>query len=129
MKSLIRSMIVSMFIFFAAPAWSSGAAVHMFHCVSEDEATDDALEAVASDWLAAAKKMKGGENVQIHLYFPIAVGAGEHDFSFMIIAPDFAQMGAFMDAYEGSPLEEIDDRFDKLADCPISDMWEAIVFK
>ena len=30
-----------------------------------------------------------------------------------------------MDAYAGSPLEKIDDRFDELADCPINDMWEA----
>ena len=116
---------ISMLMFFAAPAWS-GSAVHLFHCVLEDEATDEELETIASEWLIAAKKMKGGENLQIFLYFPVAVGANEHDFSFMVIAPDFEQMGAFMDAYAGSPLEEIDDRFDQLADCPISDMWEAV---
>ena len=128
MKSIVRSMVVSMLLFFAAPAWS-GSAVHLFHCVAEDETHDDALEAVTSEWLAAAKKMKGGENLQIFLYFPVAVGAGEHDFSFMVIAPDFAQMGAFMDAYDGSPLEAIDDRFDQLAHCPVSDLWEAIAVK
>jgi hypothetical protein len=125
MKLIIRSMVVSMFMFFAAPAWS-GSAMHLFHCISEDETTEDALGTVVSEWSNAAKKMKGGENLQIFLYFPVAVGAGEHDFSFVVIAPDFAQMGVFMDAYEGSPLEEIDDRFDQLAHCPISDMWEAI---
>jgi hypothetical protein len=128
MKLIIRLMAVSMLMFFAAPAWS-GSAMHMFHCVSGDETTDDALEAVASEWFTTAKKMKGGENLQIFLYFPVAVGAGEHDFSFIVIAPDFAQMGAFLDAYAGSPLEEIDDRFDKLAHCPISDMWEAVSVK
>lgn len=124
MKLIIRLMAISMLMFFAAPAWS-GSAVHLFHCISEDETTDDALEAIASEWLAAAKQMKGGKNLQIFLYFPVAVGAGEHDFSFMVIAPNFEQMGAFLDAYAGSPLEEIDDRFDELAHCPISDMWEA----
>ena len=128
MKSLIRLMVVSMLMFFTAPAWS-GSAVHMFHCVAEDHATDDALEAITSEWLAAAKKMKGGENLEVFLYFPIATGTSEHDFSLIMITPDFAQMGAFLDAYAGSPLEEIDDRLDELAVCPISDMWEAIAVK
>ena len=128
MKSIIRLIVVSLFMLFAAPAWS-GEAVHLFHCVAEDDATDDELEAVTSEWLAAAKKMKGGENLKIFLYFPVAVGAAEHDFSFMVIAPNFEQMGAFMDAYPGSPLEEIDDRLDQLAVCPVSDLWEAIPVK
>ncbi|MCP4769572.1 MAG: hypothetical protein GY875_25355 [Gammaproteobacteria bacterium] len=127
MKSIIRLMAISMLMFFAAPAWS-GSAVHLFHCEMEDEATDEDLEAIASEWSIAAKKMKGGENLKIFLYFPVAVGGNDHDFSFMVIAPNFEQMGAFMDAYAGSPLEEIDDRLDELADCPISDMWEGISF-
>jgi hypothetical protein len=124
MKLIIRLMAISMLMFFAAPAWS-GSAVHLFHCISEDETTDGELEAIASEWLAAGKKMKGGKDLQIFLYFPVAVGAAEHDFKFMVIAPSFEQMGAFMDAYTDSPLQEIDDRFDELAHCPISDMWEA----
>ncbi len=128
MKSIIRLIIVSTFMFFAAPAWSDSA-VHMFHCIAEEETTDEELDAIASEWLAAARKMKGGENLEIFVYFPVAVGAGDHDFSFMVMAPNFEQMGAFIDAYPGSPLEEIDDRFDQLAHCPISDMWEAIAIK
>jgi hypothetical protein len=128
MKLIIRLMAISMLMFFAAPAWSDSA-VHLFHCIAEDATTDEALEAVSSEWLAAAKQMKGGENLQIFLYFPVAVGAAEHDFSFLVIAPDFAQMGVFLDAYAGSPLEEIDDRFDQLAHCPISDLWEAVSVK
>lgn len=128
MKLIIRLMAISMLMVFAAPAWSASA-VHLFHCIAADETTDEALEAISSEWLAAAKQMKGGENLQIFLYFPVAVGAGVHDFSFVLISPNFEQMGAFMDAYAGSPLEEIDDRFDKLAHCPISDMWEAVPVK
>ena len=125
MKSNIRLLAIFIFMFFAAPAWS-GSAVHLFHCEMEDEATDEELESLASEWFNAAKKMKGGENLKMFLYFPVAVGGNDHDFSFMVIAPNFEQMGAFMDAYAGSPLEEIDDRLDELADCPISDMWEAV---
>jgi len=124
MKSVIRLMAISMLMTFAAPAWS-GSAVHLFHCVAEDETTDDALQAIASEWLAAGKQMKGGEDLKIFLYFPVAVGANDYDFSFMVVLPDFEKMGAFMDAYAESALQEIDDRFDELADCPISDLWEA----
>ena len=110
-------MAISMLMFFTGPAWSN-AAVHMYHCEQEDDASDEALEAIATEWLATAKKMKGGKDLQIFLYFPIAVQADEHDFVFMLIAPDFEQMGKFLDAYEGSPLEDVDDQFDDLAACP-----------
>ncbi len=125
MNTVIRLMVISILMFIAAPAWSD-LAVHVYHCEQEDEASDEALEAIASEWLRVARTMKGGENLDIFLYFPIAVQSGEHDFVFMLIAPDFAQMGAFLDAYAGSPLEEVDDRFDELAACPNSEMWEAV---
>jgi hypothetical protein len=128
MKLIIRMVAISMLMFFVAPAWSASA-VHLFHCIAEDKTTDEALEAVASEWLAAGKQLKGGKNLKIFLYYPVAVGASDHDFSFMVILPDFEQMGVFMDAYSGSPLEEIDDRFDELAHCPISDLWEAVPAK
>ena len=128
MNTMIRLMVISMLMFIAAPAWSD-AAVHVYHCEQEDDASDEALQAIASEWLMVAKGMKGGENLKIFLYFPIAVESGEHDFIFQLIAPDFTQMGAFLDAYAGSPLEDIDDRFDELAACPNSAMWEAVPIK
>ena len=95
----------------------------------EDDATDEALEVIASEWLEAARTMKGGKNLKVLLYFPIAVEMDEHDFLFMVVAPDFEQMGAFLDAYAGSLLEDIDDQFDDLAACPNSAMWEAVAIK
>ncbi len=128
MKTIIRMAVISMFMFLAAPAWSDKA-IHIYHCEQEDDATDEALEAIASEWLKAAKTMKGGKNLKVLLYFPIAVEMGEHDFQFMVVAPDFEQMGAFLDAYSGSILEDIDDKFDELAACPDSAMWEAVAVK
>jgi hypothetical protein len=125
MKTLIRLMVISVLMFVAAPAWSD-AAIHLYHCELEDEAHDDALTEIASKWLEVARGMKGGENLQVNLYFPIAVEMGESDFIFMVVAPSFAEMGAFLDAYADSPLEDVDDEFDKLAVCPHSTMWESI---
>ena len=49
-------MAISMLMFFAAPAWS-GSAIHIYHCFQEDEAADEELEEIASEWLAAARKL------------------------------------------------------------------------
>jgi hypothetical protein len=125
MKSIIRLLAISMLMLFAAPAWS-GAAVHIYHCVQEDKGSDEELEAIASEWLAAARKLKGGANLEMFVYFPVAVEQGENDFNLMLITPSFTEMGEFIDAYAGSPLEEIDDRFDELASCANSSMWEGI---
>ena len=100
--------------------------MHLYHCELDEEHTDDALEDIASAWLEVARGMKGGENLQANLYFPIAAEMGEGDFLFMVVAPSFEDMGAFLDAYADSPLEDIDDQFDELADCPNSSMWESI---
>ena len=128
MKAMIRLMVISVLMFVAAPAWADRA-VHIYHCEQEDEASDEALSQIASEWLKAAKTMKGGENIEIFVYFPVAVEIGEQDFLFMVTAPSFEEMGAFLDAYEGSLLEDIDDRFDELAACPSSSMWEAKTIK
>jgi len=129
MKSIFRLLAISMFLFFAAPAWSGGSAVHIYHCMQEEQGSDEELEAIVAEWLAAAKKVKGGENMEMFVYFPVAVDQGDNDFNLMLITPTFAEMGAFIDAYAGSPLEEIDDRFDKLASCANSSMWEGVAIE
>ena len=128
MKAIIRLMVISTLMFLGAPAWSDEVR-HVFHCVQEDEAHDDALAAIASEWLEAARKMKGGENITVNVHFPVAADVGEVDFLFVVIAPSFEEMGIFLHAYDGSPLEEIDDRFDKLASCPQSALWDSITIE
>ena len=125
MKTMIRLMVISVLMFVAAPAWSDSA-IHIYHCELDEETTDDALTEMASKWLEVARGMPGGENLQAELHFPIAADMGEKDFIFVVITPTFEEMGAFLDAYPDSPLEEIDDEFDKLAVCPDSTMWESI---
>ena len=41
-----------------------------------------------------------------------------------MVLPDFAEWGAFTDAYEASKIAEIDDEFEKIADCNDSAVWE-----
>ncbi len=125
MNKIFCLTVISVLMLVSAPAWSDEVR-HVYHCVQEDEAHDDALAEIASEWLKAARKVKGGENIQVNVHFPVAADVGEVDFLFVVIAPTFEEMGEFLHAYEDSPLEEIDDRFDQLASCPNSAFWDSI---
>jgi hypothetical protein len=126
MKTIFRLTIISVLMLVAAPTWADEV-VHVYQCVQEDESNEDALAEIASEWLAAARKLEGGENIEVHVHFPVAADLGEVDFLFVVITPSFAEMGMFLQAYQDSPLEEIDDRFQELASCPNSSIWDSIV--
>lgn len=132
MKTLTSSMLVSIFLILAAPAYSepSGKAIQIFVCEFEEEATEDQLLEITAAWLKAARKTEGGKNIDVIVRFPIAEGASDDgDFRFLIVFPSFAEWGVFTDAYEGSELAKIDNRLYELADCGHSTMWEGIAFK
>lgn len=128
LKTTVRLIIASTLAILAVPAYA-GMAVQIFSCSQDDEATDEQVEALASKWLAAARGMKGGAKLEAYLRFPIAAQIGEHDFRFVLVAPSFAEWGAFTDAYEGSPAQAIDQEFNELADCTQSTMWETFMVK
>ena len=122
MKTLIRLMIISLMMVVASPAYAE--AIQIFNCEYEGDATEDDVFAMAGKWLAAAKTLKGGKNLQIFIRFPVAAAVDDIDFKFVVVTPDFAEWGAFTDAYELSKLEEIDDELDKVADCDDASLWE-----
>jgi len=122
MKTLIRLMIISMLMVIASPAYAE--AIQIFNCEYEGDATEDDVAEMAGKWLAAAKTLDGGKNLQVYLRFPVAASVDDIDFKFVLVTPDFAEWGAFTDAYELSKLEEIDDELDKVADCDDASLWE-----
>ena len=122
MKTLIKLAFISMLLVFASPAYSE--AIQIFNCEFEGEATEDEVMDMAGKWLKAAKTLKGGENLQIFIRYPVAAAVDDIDFKFVLVTPDFAEWGQFTDAYELSVLEEIDDELDKVADCADASLWE-----
>ena len=126
MKKIIRLMLVPMLMILAAPAYS--APVSMFlKCGQDDEASRKDLETVASKWLKAAKGMKGGENLELYLHFPVVAQMGEYDFAFVLVAPSATDWGTFVDGYEGSAeIQKLDKEWDELASCPDSALWKTI---
>ena len=127
MKTLIQVMAIAMLMVFASPAYSE--AIQIFNCEYEGEATEDDVREMASKWLKAAKTMKGGENLQVAIRFPVAASVDDIDFKFVVITPNFAEWGAFTDAYELSDLQEIDDELFKVANCNDASIWEGEMIK
>jgi len=111
-----------MLMLVASPAYSE--AIQIFNCEYEGEATEDEVGIMSEKWLAAAKTLKGGENLQLFIRFPVAASVDDIDFKFVLVTPDFAEWGVFTDNYELSKLEEIDDELDKIVDCDDASLWE-----
>jgi hypothetical protein len=125
MKFLMQFVIFSMLTIMAAPAFSA-TAVQIFRCAEEEGATEEAIEALASNWLKAARSMPGGEDIQAFVYYPLAANLAEGDLLFMIVAPSAAKWGEFWDGYKDSPAEAADAESGGIVSCPDSNLFEGV---
>jgi len=127
MKTIVGLVLTSMLAIVAAPALSA-TAVQMWKCEMEDGTSEADVITGASEWLSAARTMKGGEKLEASVHFPVAVNnAGALDFMFMVVAPSFEEWGKFWDGYEGSPAAKLDHK--NIVACPDSAVWESIKIK
>ena len=122
MKTLIHLALISLLMVIASPAHSE--AIQIFNCEFEADTTEDDVLAMGAKWLKAAKSIKGGENIQVFIRYPVAASVDDIDFKFVLVTPDFAQWGEFTDNYEMSTIVEIDDELEKVATCNDASMWE-----
>ncbi len=136
MNTLVRLMLVcmlilgSMLMIGAAPAYAAEA-MQMWRCELDDNISEEEVIAGAREWLKAAKTMKGGERLEAHVYFPVAVNAiGQADVWFVVVAPSFEEWGKFWDNYIISPDgAEANKRHQEKVVCPNSALWESIKIK
>jgi len=134
MNKAIRLMLVSAMLFAvvmvaAAPA-NAVRVSQVFSCEQDDDATEEQINTGAAKWLEAAKGMKGGENLEAWVYYPVAVAnMGESDLLFVVVAPTFEEWGVFWDNYEGSPAAKIDKENQEFVVCPDSALWESVPVK
>lgn len=129
MKIIISAVLVSMLMIVAVPAYSGGVATQIWRCELDDDASEKDVKAHAAKWLKAAKTMKGGENLEAYVYFPVAVNnMAETDLIFMVTVPTFAEWGTFWDSYGGSAAAAAD-KENKLVACPGSAVWEVFKIK
>ena len=123
---------VTVWLALAVAAFSAPAAAndfdHVWSCELNSGKTLDDARAAARTWLAAAKSMKNGEQLQVSIRYPIIVNESENRFDFVVRAPSLAVWGAFYDTYDvGTPVADADLKFADVASCSGSTMWESIV--
>ena len=130
MKRSLLMILVAVMVFAVAPAFAGGEATQLWRCEMEDDTTEAQVMEGAQKWLAAVKKIKGGENFEATVLFPIAVNAtGEMDAMFVVTAPTFKEWGEFWDGYEGSEAAKIETANNEFVVCPDSVVWESMKVK
>ena len=129
MKALITIAIISLLMMVAGPAWAGTGAVAVYTCSLADDASEDDVDTAAAAWLAAAKKVKGGEGLEVVIMYPLAAAMGDSDLLFLVKAPSITAWGTFMDNYEGNALAKEDRAFADVTACADSALWEWAIIK
>ena len=123
-KIIVRLVLASTLMVAAAPAFS-GVAMQMWRCEMEEGATEEGILTNTSKWLKAARTLKGGENLQVSVHFPVAVNATDKvDLLLILTAPSFEEWGRFWDSYIDSSAAELDSQT-KMIICPNSVVWDS----
>ena len=124
MKTLVRLILVSMLMIVVTSVYAAEC-VNVWRAELSDDATEAEVEALASKWLRAAKKVKGGEHLEAYIYWPVATGnIGESDCLFVVTAPSFEEWGRFWDNYAGSEASKLDVENQEIIITPESALWE-----
>ncbi|MGB5734636.1 MAG: hypothetical protein WBM40_09355 [Thiohalocapsa sp.] len=98
------------------------APVQVWDCLLKDGVDEAALLDHAPKWLEAARKVDGGENLQGHIFFPVAIPSSAFtDVKVVLRWPNFAEFGKFWDAYPESDAAELEGT---ALECAGSAIWE-----
>jgi hypothetical protein len=115
-------LLLGMSMIFSVGAAHAGEPMQMWNCGMEDGVTEADVTENAKAWLEAARKVDGGENIEIAILWPVVVNAsGETDFIFLARLPTFAEWGRFWDAY---PTSAVSENENDMTFCPDSVLWE-----
>ena len=123
MKTAMNRVLVALLLGVFGTADAS--VVQVWKCAAHEGKTDADIEKASSAWLAAAKTMKGGENLEVYHSYPMAANAGAGGFEFIMIAPDPATWGVFWNEYEGSAASKADAAWNSVASCSESSLWNS----
>jgi len=111
---------------FAAPV-AANEFDHVWTCELNPGKSINDARAVSLGWLQAARTMKGGEQLQVYLNYPIVLSSSGSRFDFVVRSPSLAAWGTFYDGYDpGSAVGKADEAFAEVATCSGSTMWESI---
>jgi len=124
MKVLTRLLAVSIFAILAFPAYANP--IQFWHCEMDDEASEDDVLNGMEEWLAAARKLPGGESLEVKVLFPVVVASdGDYDVWITKSMDSFESWGKFWDAYPESDAGEIEDSHTEIYLCPDSVLFQS----
>ena len=121
----LRIITIAMLLLLALPAYADSV-VQVWNCELEDNKTGEDLQAVSKAWLKAARGIKGGEELEVYLNYPVGAGEDTEGVLFVLVAPSFSAWGAFEDGYEDSPAAEADEAFNEVASCSTPSLWGSV---
>ena len=125
-NKILRSIAAILVFMFTAPAFADST-LHIWECNLNDGKTQANAMTVSTAWLAAAKTMKGGADLQLTLEFPLASSSsGDGSFNFVLIATNPAAWGVFMNGYDDSAAAEADVAWSEVASCSGSSIWASV---
>jgi hypothetical protein len=125
MRNTLIVLMAGLISAFALPAFAASA-VQVWECQLLDGKTNADVMALSKQWLAAAKSMKGGEEVEVYVGLPIAGSGAEGSFNFIMIAKDLATWGVFWNGYSGSAAAKADASWEGVATCGVSSLETSI---
>jgi len=118
-KMMLAALLLGVF------SCANAAVVQVWRCTAHQGKSDVDLEKASSTWLAAAKSMKGGENLEVYHSYPMAADAGQRGFEFVMLAPDAATWGTFWNDYDSSAAAKADAAWNDVASCSGSELWNS----
>lgn len=118
-KMIVAALLLGVF------SCANAAVVQVWKCTAHQGKSDADLEKASSAWLAAAKSMKGGENLEVYHSYPMAADAGQRGFEFVMLAPDAATWGTFWNDYDSSAAAKADAAWNDVASCSGSELWNS----
>lgn len=125
MKSKLSILVASVLLIACINPARADSVVQLWTCELNEGKTQAELMAVSVAWMNAVNSMDGAEAFEGHLEFPIA-SDNLNVFTFVLIADNAKNWGAFEDAYEGSAAAEADEAWGDVADCSTSTLWNSV---
>jgi hypothetical protein len=129
MKNIVRSMLVVFLMIGGAPAFSDSV-MEIIKCQQAKGVSEEDIEKAAAQVLKSLKGMEGGEDISIHLQYPLVAQMGDYDFFVAIVFPSAELWGKLMDGHSGTDaMVDAEEKFFELAACPDSAMFETVDIK
>jgi hypothetical protein len=125
MKNTVSTLFVGiLLIAYISPA-RADSLVQLWTCELNDGKTRAELMEVSTTWMNAVRSMDGAKGFEAFIEFPIATDELD-EFTFVLVADNAKNWGAYQDVYEGSLAAKIDEAWGEVASCSISTLWNSV---